>query len=44
MSSPAPTLKPALLPAMSSNEATTLIRGLIRRGEYLAAYDVAEER
>jgi hypothetical protein len=43
MSSPAPTAKPALLPATSSAEAITAIRGLIRRGEYLAAYDVAEE-
>ena len=43
MSSPAPTAKPALLPATSSTEAIRAIRGLIRRGQYLAAYDVAEE-
>ncbi len=43
MSSPAPTAKPALLPATSSTEAISAIRGLIRRGQYLAAYDVAEE-
>ena len=43
MSSPAPTAKPALTPATSSSEAISAIRSLIRRGEYLAAYDVAEE-
>lgn len=43
MSSPAPTAKPALLPATSSSEAIGMIRHLIRRGEYLAAYDVAED-
>lgn len=43
MSSPAPNAKPALLPATSSTEAVRAIRGLIRRGQYLAAYDVAEE-
>lgn len=42
MPSPAPTAKPALLPTTSSNEAIGMIRHLIRRGEYLAAYDVAE--
>jgi len=31
------------MPATSSTEAIIAIRGLIRRGEYLAAYDVAEE-
>ncbi len=43
MSTPAPTAKPALLPATSSTEAISAIRGLIRRGEYLTAYDAAEE-
>ncbi|MDB6115702.1 MAG: hypothetical protein JWQ62_2647 [Lacunisphaera sp.] len=43
MSSPAPTVKPALTPATSSTEAINAIRSLVRRGEYLAAYDVAEE-
>ncbi len=43
MSSPAPTVKPALTTAMSSAEVIAAIRGLIRRGQYLAAYDVAEE-
>lgn len=43
MSSPAPTAKPALLPATSSTEAISAIRSLSRRGQYLAAYDVAEE-
>jgi len=43
MSSPAPTAKPALMPATSISEAISAIRGLIRRGEYLAAYDVAED-
>ena len=43
MSSPAPTVKPALLPTTSSSEAIGMIRHLIRRGEYLAAYDVAED-
>lgn len=43
MSSPASNAKPALLPATSSTEAISAIRGLIRRGQYLAAYDVAEE-
>ena len=31
------------MPATSSTEAINAIRGLIRRGEYLAAYDVADE-
>jgi adenylate cyclase len=43
MSSPSPTVKPALLPTTSSSEAIGMIRHLIRRGEYLAAYDVAED-
>jgi len=43
MPSPAPTAKPTLLPATTSAEAISAIRGLIRRGEYLAAYDVADE-
>lgn len=43
MPSPAPTVKPALLPTTSSSEAIGMIRHLIRRGEYLAAYDVAED-
>lgn len=43
MPSPVPTVKPALTTAMSSAEVITAIRGLIRRGQYLAAYDVAEE-
>lgn len=42
MSSPQLTAKPVLLPGNPA-EAITLIRSLIRRGEYLAAYDVAEE-
>src|SRR3954468_7870209 len=43
MSPPPPTAKPALTPATSSAEAITAIRALIRRGEYLTAYDAAEE-
>ena len=43
MSSPAPTAKPALMPETNSTEAISAIRSLIRRGEYLAAYDVAEQ-
>ncbi len=43
MPPPVPNLKPALLPAMSAGEAISLIRNLIRRGEYLSAYDVAED-
>ena len=43
MSSPAPTVKPALLAATTSTEAIAAIRGLTRRGQYLAAYDLAEE-
>lgn len=43
MSSPAPTAKPALRPETSSADAIVAIRGLIRRGQYLAAYDVAED-
>ena len=38
-----PTAKPALKPETSSPEAISAIRGLIRRGQYLAAYDFAEE-
>ena len=43
MPTPAPTAKPNLLPATTSAEAISAIRGLIRRGEYLTAYDVADE-
>jgi hypothetical protein len=43
MSSPAPLAKPVLLPATSAADAIAGIRGLIRRGEYLTAYDAAEE-
>ena len=43
MSSPAPIVKPALRPETSSADAIVAIRGLIRRGQFLAAYDVAEE-
>ncbi|SDR83361.1 TRAFs-binding domain-containing protein [Opitutus sp. GAS368] len=43
MPSPVPTVKPALTATMSSAEVIGAIRGLIRRGQYLAAYDVAEE-
>jgi hypothetical protein len=43
MSSPASPAKPALISSSTSAEAIAAIRGLIRRGEYLAAYDVAEE-
>lgn len=42
MSSPKPTAKPVLMPGTPA-EAIALIRSLVRRGEYLAAYDVAEE-
>jgi len=37
MSLPAPTAKPLLGPATTGPEAIGAIRGLIRRGEYLAA-------
>src|SRR4051812_49867205 len=40
---PAPTAKPVLSPATTSTEAIGAIRNLIRRGQYLAAYDAAEE-
>ncbi|HWA28580.1 MAG TPA: adenylate/guanylate cyclase domain-containing protein [Lacunisphaera sp.] len=43
MSVPAPIAKPTLTPATTSAEAITAIRGLIRRGEYLSAYDVADQ-
>ena len=43
MLSPAPSAKPVLLPVTSSGEAISAIRSLIRRGEYLAAYDAAED-
>ncbi|MEJ1970983.1 MAG: adenylate/guanylate cyclase domain-containing protein [Lacunisphaera sp.] len=43
MPPPAPLAKPVLTPATSATEAIAAIRGLIRRGEYLAAYDTAEE-
>lgn len=39
----APIVKPALTPETSRAEAISAIRGLIRRGQYLAAYDFAEE-
>lgn len=42
MPTPSPA-KPALISSTTSAEAITAIRGLIRRGEYLAAYDAAEE-
>jgi adenylate cyclase len=43
MSSSASPAKPALSSTTTSGEAIAAIRGLIRRGEYLAAYDAAEE-
>ena len=43
MPPPAPTAKPILGPTITGSEAIRAIRGLIRRGEYLAAYDAAEE-
>jgi hypothetical protein len=43
MSSPAPSAKPALTSITTSADAITAIRDLIRRGEYLTAYDVAED-
>ena len=43
MSSPAQLAKPVLLPATTAAEAIAGIRGLIRRGEYLTAYDAAED-
>jgi adenylate cyclase len=43
MPSPASPAKPALLSTTTGAEAIAAIRGLIRRGEYLAAYDAAEE-
>jgi len=43
MSTPAPLAKPVLLPATTAAEAVAGIRSLIRRGEYLTAYDAAEE-
>lgn len=43
MSPPAPTAKLALMASTTSTEAIAAIRGLIRRGEYLTAYDAAEE-
>ena len=43
MSLPASAAKPALMPTTSSAEAIAAIRGLIRRGEYLTAYDAAED-
>ncbi len=43
MPSPSPSVKPTLTTAMSSAEVIGAIRGLIRRGQYLAAYDVAED-
>lgn len=43
MPAPAPIAKPTLTPATTSAEAITAIRTLIRRGEYLSAYDVADQ-
>jgi len=43
MSSPAPLAKPVLLAATTAADAIAGIRGLIRRGEYLTAFDAAEE-
>ncbi len=43
MSPPVLTAKLVLSPTSSGPEAITAIRGLIRRGEYLAAHDAAEE-
>ncbi|HKB56233.1 MAG TPA: adenylate/guanylate cyclase domain-containing protein [Lacunisphaera sp.] len=43
MPPPVPTAKLVLSPTSSGSEAIAAIRGLIRRGEYLAAYDAAEE-
>jgi len=43
MSSPPIIPKPSLWLATNTGEAINAIRSLIRRGEYLAAYDVAEE-
>lgn len=43
MSNPTTPAKPVLTATMSSAEAIGLIRGLIRRGDYLAAYDIAED-
>ena len=42
MPNPTPA-KPALVSTTTSAEAIAAIRGLIRRGEYLAGYDAAEE-
>ena len=43
MPTPVSPAKPALSSTTTSAEAIAGIRGLIRRGEYLAAYDAAEE-
>lgn len=43
MPPPTPTAKFVLSPTASAPEAINAIRGLVRRGEYLAAYDAAEE-
>lgn len=43
MSNPTTPAKPVLTSTMSSVEAIGVIRGLIRRGDYLAAYDLAED-
>jgi adenylate cyclase len=43
MSAPAPVAKLVLTPATSDSEAIAAIRALVRRGEYLTAYDVAED-
>jgi tetratricopeptide (TPR) repeat protein len=43
MTNPTTPAKPALTSTMTSAEAIGVIRGLIRRGDYLAAYDLAED-
>lgn len=43
MSNPTTPAKPVLTATMTSTEAIGVIRGLIRRGDYLAAYDLAED-
>ncbi len=43
MHNPTPFPKPVLTPTMTSPEVIGVIRGLIRRGDYLAAYDIAED-
>lgn len=43
MTNPTTPAKPVLTSTMTSAEAIGVIRGLIRRGDYLAAYDLAED-